>query len=340
MKRFDLPFATPLALSPRFINLHANETQKDSENGSTASELTEGLLAKAAAISPKFFYNTLGSRLFEAITALDEYYPTRTEAGIFQAASPQIAGALAQNGLHRPCLIDLGAGNCAKAAALIPVIKPSQYVPVDISADFLEDAAGQLQNSFPELDIVGVGMDFSSGLLLPNEVQAHDRVYFYPGSSLGNFHPAQALAFLRNMADPSQGKAQGLLLGIDLVKDKYLLEAAYDDTLGVTASFNKNLLRNVNTLLAADFDVRQWQHVALFNTAKSRIEMHLQARCDLMVTWPGHSRHFQTGERIHTESSYKYTQESMTNLLRQAGFGQVHCWTDAQHWFAVFWATV
>ena len=125
MKRFDLPFSTPLAPAPRFINLHASETQEASENGSTASELTEGLMAEAAAISPKFFYNTLGSRLFEAITALDEYYPTRTEAGIFQAASAQIASALAQTGLKRPCLIDLGAGNCAKAAALIPVIKPS-----------------------------------------------------------------------------------------------------------------------------------------------------------------------------------------------------------------------
>ena len=297
-------------------------------------------MAEAAAISPKFFYNTLGSRLFEAITVLDEYYPTRTEAGIFQAASTQIADALVQAGLDRPCLIDLGAGNCAKAAALIPVIKPGQYVPVDISADFLKDAAGQLQNSFPELDIVGVGMDFSSGLLLPKEVQAHGRVYFYPGSSLGNFQPAQALAFLQNMVDPSQGKARGLLLGIDLVKDINLLEAAYDDTLGVTASFNKNLLRNVNALLAADFDVRQWQHVARFDNAKSRVEMYLQAHCDLIVTWPGHSRHFRTGERIHTESSYKYTRESMTSLLLQAGFGQVRCWTDAQHWFAVFWAAV
>lgn len=341
MKRSDLLFDQPPAASslstPRFINLRDSES-REQETGSIASELTQGLTAQAAALSPKFFYNTLGSKLFEAITALDEYYPTRTEAGIFQAASLQIAGALAQAGLNHPCLIDLGAGNCAKALALMPVIKPQQYVPVDISADFLRDAAGQVQNSFPALDIVGVGMDFSAGLRLPDEVQLHDRVYFYPGSSLGNFQPAQALAFLRNIADKTQGKARGLLLGIDLVKDTATLEAAYDDALGVTAAFNKNLLRHVNELLAADFDVRQWKHVAVFNAAQSRIEMHLEALSDLTVTWPGHSRQFVAGERIHTESSYKYTVESMTDMLKQAGFSQVRHWTDPQQWFAVFWA--
>lgn len=334
---FDLPPAASPLPTPRFINLRDSESSEP-ETGSIASELTQGLMAQSAALSPKFFYNNLGSKLFEAITVLDEYYPTRTEAGIFQSASPQIAGALAQAALNHPCLIDLGAGNCAKALALMPVIKPKQYVPVDISTDFLRDAAGQVQNSFPTLDIVGVGMDFSAGLRLPDEVQLHDRVYFYPGSSLGNFEPLQALAFLRNIADKAQGKARGLLLGIDLVKDPSTLEAAYDDALGVTAAFNKNLLRNVNELLAADFDIRQWKHVAVFNAAQSRIEMHLEALSNLTVTWPGHSRQFVAGERIHTESSYKYTVESMTDLLKQAGFSHVRHWTDPQQWFAVFWA--
>lgn len=336
---FDLSLTTPSLPTPRFINLRGSASPSH-ETGSIACELTQGLMAQTAALSPKFFYNTLGSRLFEAITVLDEYYPTRTEAGIFQAASAQIAGALAQVGLNHPCLIDLGAGNCAKALALMPVIQPRQYVPVDISTDFLKDAAGQVQNSFPALDIVGLGMDFSSRLCLPDAVQAHERVYFYPGSSLGNFQPAQALAFLRTMADPAQGKARGLLLGIDLVKDTATLEAAYDDALGVTAAFNKNLLRHVNELLAADFDVRQWRHVALFNPAQSRIEMHLEALRDLTVRWPGHSRSFLAGERIHTESSYKYTVEGMTALLKQAGFGHVQHWSDPKHWFAVFWAAL
>jgi dimethylhistidine N-methyltransferase len=336
---FDFPMDAPPAATPRFVNL-CEEQSSARKTRSTAQELAEGLTAEKASVSPKFFYNALGSKLFEAITGLAEYYPTRTEAGIFAAAQAQIAQTLAETGLHHPCLIDLGAGNCAKALALITHLRPRQYVPVDISVDFLKGAAGQVQNSFPALDIVGLGMDFSAGLALPGEVQEHDRVFFYPGSSLGNFQPEQALQFLQHMADPAQGKARGLLLGIDLVKDKATLEAAYDDALGVTAAFNKNLLRNVNDLLAADFDVRQWRHVALFDTRQSRIEMHLQARCGLTVGWPGQTRQFLAGERIHTESSYKYTLETMTALLKQAGFRHVRHWTDPQHWFAVFWAAV
>jgi dimethylhistidine N-methyltransferase len=324
--------------SPQFINLYDDTLPGPS--GSAADEIAEGLLAKAATVSPKFFYNELGSKLFEAITGLNEYYPTRTEAGIFEASHNDIAQALAGAGITRPCLIDLGAGNCAKAMTLIPHLQPRQYVPVDISVDFLRDAAEQVQNSFPALDIVGRGMDFSAGLVLPDEVQTQDRVFFYPGSSLGNFHPGQALQFLQHIADPAQGKARGLLLGIDLVKDTELLEAAYDDALGVTGAFNKNLLLNINELLQSDFDVRQWRHVALFNADQSRIEMHLEAACDLTVRWPGRERHFSAGERIHTECSYKYTVEGMTALLRQAGFTQVEHWSDPTSWFAVFWATV
>ncbi len=303
------------------------------------AELGAGLLADRACVSPKFFYNPLGSKLFEAITGLEEYYPTRTESGIFDAASSDISASLSSANIQRPCLIDLGAGNCVKALSLMTHLRPHQYVPVDISVEFLRDAAGQVQNSYPDLDIIGVGMDFSSGLHLPDAVQRDDRVFFYPGSSLGNFHPAQALSFLKHIADPTQGMARGLLLGIDLVKDMAILEAAYDDGLGVTAAFNKNLLLNVNDLLGSDFDIRQWQHVALFNATDSRIEMHLEATCKLAVQWPGHHRQFAKGERILTECSYKYTPESMTALLREAGFVEVKYWTDPQAWFAVFWAT-
>ena len=331
--------APHLPAMPRFIDC-SSAGSSSQPTLQAVQELTSGLTAEAASVSPKFFYNTLGSRIFEAITALDEYYPTRTEAGIFTAAHAQMAKAMTDSGVSRPCLIDLGAGNCAKALALIPHLQPKQYVPVDISVDFLRDAAGQLQKNFPELDIVGVGMDFSASLSLPDEVQAHDRVFFYPGSSLGNFQPDDALTFLRQMADPLQGKTRGLLLGIDLVKPTRILEAAYDDALGVTAAFNKNLLRNVNDLLAADFDERQWRHVAFFNAEKSRIEMHLEAINDLSVAWPGHVRRFAKGERIHTESSYKYTVESMTMLLENAGFKHITYWTDPNQWFAVFWAAL
>ena len=338
----DTPrLALPLPpLSPQFIDLY-NEGGVDALAAplDANAELIAGLHATPACVSPKYFYNPLGSKLFEAITGLDEYYPTRTEALIFEAANSQITAALIDAGITLPCLIDLGAGNCAKALALMPHIQPGQYVPVDISVEFLRDAAGQVQNSFPALDIVGLGMDFSKGVQLPPQVQSHDRVFFYPGSSLGNFQPAQALTFLSHIADPQEGMARGLLLGIDLVKDTAVLEAAYDDLLGVTAAFNKNLLININSILKSDFDLRQWQHVALFNTVESRIEMHLEASCKLAVEWPGHHRQFAKGERILTEYSYKYTLASMTALLRQAGFKDVRYWTDPKSWFAVFWAT-
>ena len=324
--------------SPQFIDSYSASRQGQAQDA--ARELAQGLVASSASIAPKYFYDALGSKLFEAITGLDEYYPTRTEAGIFEFAQSEIARAVAGAGISQPCLIDLGAGNCAKATRLIPQMQPRQYVPVDISVDFLRGSAEQLQATFPALEIIAVGMDFSTGLHLPLEVQQQDWVFFYPGSSLGNFSPAQALAFLQRITDPSQGQARGLLLGIDLVKDPATLEAAYDDALGVTAAFNKNLLRHVNTLLDADFDVAQWKHVALFNEAESRIEMHLEALCDLRLRWPGGERAFRTGERIHTESSYKYTLASMSALLRQAGFSQVQHWTDPKNWFGVFWASV
>ncbi len=327
------------ALTPQFINM----TQTMSNNGTGTAgiqqELTASLLKPVATLSPKFFYDALGSRLFEAITLLDEYYPTRTEAAIFEAHNAHIAQAVLDAGIQNACLIDLGAGNCAKAAALIPYLKPNQYVPVDISIDFLRDAASQVQASFPSLSVVGVGMDFSSALNLPDGVQSHDRVFFYPGSSVGNFTPPDALRFLQQIASPAQGNACGLLLGIDLVKDAAVLEAAYDDAPGVTAAFNKNVLLNVNEQLGADFDLSQWRHVALFNLQASRIEMHLQAVADTTVHWPGHERAFKAGERIHTENSYKYTLEAMTALLKEAGFRRVEHWTDAQGWFGVFWAS-
>jgi dimethylhistidine N-methyltransferase len=335
---FAHELSPPAAGSPRFIDQYGETSRLASH--SAQDELAQSLSAAQASIAPKYFYDALGSRLFEAITALDEYYPTRTEASIFDTASAEITEAMVASGITQPCLIDLGAGNCAKSARLIPHLLPRQYVPVDISVGFLRDAAEQVQTAFPALDIVGVGMDFSASLSLPPAVQAQDRVFFYPGSSLGNFSPDEALNFLKQIGDTSQGRARGLLLGIDLVKDKAVLEAAYDDALGVTAAFNKNVLLHVNDLMGADFDVRQWRHIALFNEVDSRIEMHLQAECNLTVSWPGSERRFVAGERIHTENSYKYTLDSMSALLREAGFSGLRCWTDPAKWFAVFWAAV
>lgn len=295
------------------------------------AELSAGLMARDACIAPKFLYDALGSKLFEAICELPEYYLTRTEAAVFSAHLPAIAESVGQG----VTLIDLGAGNCAKAARLFDALQPAQYVPVDISVDFLRDALGLLRQRFPEIKMTGLGLDFSEALDLPDAVRREHRLFFYPGSSIGNFTPQQALAFLRRIHDASGQDRGGLLIGVDLIKDRQILEAAYDDALGVTAAFNLNLLRHLNALLQADFDVREWRHRACFNAEQNRIEMHLEAARTVDVSWPGGRRRFEEGERIHTENSYKYTREDFVMLLERAGFGHVRCWTDAQGWFMV-----
>jgi len=297
------------------------------------AEITAGLLAARPGISPKYLYDTLGSRLFEAICELDEYYPTRTEAAIFARYGAEMAASIG----HGASLIDLGAGNCAKAAQLFPLLRPQQYVPLDISVEFLTQAVCGLQQRFPAIEMTPLGLDFSAGFSLPESVSASHRLFFYPGSSIGNFSPEQALALLRNLR-ANAGDDGGLLIGIDLVKDSAVLDAAYNDALGVTAAFNLNLLRHVNRLIAADFDLQQWQHYAYFDAAASRIEMHLEARTALSVHWQGGSQQFARGERLHTEDSYKYTLQSFRQLLERAGFETVQHWTDPDNWFAVLYA--
>lgn len=294
------------------------------------AELSAELLAPQAATSPKYLYDALGSKLFEAICELPEYYPTRTEAAIFDAHLADIARSTGRGST----LIDLGAGNCAKAARLFSVLQPAQYVPVDISVDFLKDAVDRLRQRFPLVKMTGVGLDFSTTLELPETVRRDKRLFFYPGSSIGNFAPEQAAALLGRLRDACRGDG-GLLIGVDLLKDKPVLDAAYDDALGVTASFNLNLLLHLNTLLDADFDVRDWQHRGYFNEERGRIEMHLEARRNTVVTWQGGRRHFRQAERIHTESSYKYTRQSFLQILERAGFGTIRTWTDERGWFMV-----
>ena len=298
-------------------------------------EISSGLLAREAWTSPKYLYDALGSKLFEAICALPEYYPTRTEAAIFARHGAEIAHAVGPGST----LIDLGAGNCAKAASLFPLLHPAQYVAVDISYDFLSESLGRLQQRFPHIEMTGLGLDFSSRLDLPDSVHEARRLFFYPGSSIGNFAPEQATAFLRRLRANADGDG-GLLIGVDLIKDDAILDAAYDDALGVTAAFNLNMLRHVNGLIGADFDVRAWQHHGFFNADERRVEMHLEARSEQVVHWKGGQRRFAKGERIHTEDSYKYTRASFVGLLEQAGFSTVQVWTDPQQWFAVIYARV
>jgi L-histidine N-alpha-methyltransferase len=293
-------------------------------------ELVQGLLQPTPHIAPKFLYDALGSKLFEAITELDEYYPTRTEATIFGRHLDEMAQAC---GIGQT-LVDLGAGNCAKAARLFGSLRPSLYVAVDIASDFLRGALSELQSRHPQLPMLGLGLDFTAALEFPPQAGDGKRLMFYPGSSIGNFTPEAATAFLGRVRAAAPGGA--LLIGVDLVKPAALLEAAYDDALGVTAAFNLNLLRHVNRLLGSDFDVRQWRHVAFYDADQARIEMHLEARCDLLVKWPGGRLSRRAGERVHTENAYKYSVEGFATLLRRAGYSDSRCWTDPQGWFAVF----
>ncbi|XLZ72118.1 L-histidine N(alpha)-methyltransferase [Massilia sp. SR12] len=302
-------------------------------DAATIADISAGLLAPQASTSPKYFYDSLGSHLFEAICELPEYYPTRTEAAIFA----QHGAAMAQHIGPGATLLDLGAGNCAKAASLFPLLQPKQYVPVDISSDFLQQAVSQLRQRFPAITITPLVTDLSQPLLLPPSVPVARRQFFYPGSSIGNFTPHQAIAFLRQVRE-NVGADGGLLIGVDLVKDPAVLDAAYDDAIGVTAAFNLNLLRHLNHLAGANFEPAQWRHVAFFNDAESRIEMHLETRCALSVQWQGGERAFAQGERIHTENSYKYTVAGFTRLLADAGFRVDGTWTDDAHWFAVMHA--
>jgi dimethylhistidine N-methyltransferase len=301
--------------------------RSDTHTSVIRDELIAGLRAPHASTSPKYLYDALGSRLFEAICELPEYYPTRTEAAIFARHGADMAASVGPGAT----LIDLGAGNCAKAARLFPLLAPAQYVPIDISADFLHAAVAQLELQFPDIAMLPLGMDFSSTLALPPAVSRERRLFFYPGSSIGNFHPDDALAFLRRMREAGGD----LLIGVDLVKDHALLDAAYDDALGVTASFNLNLLNHLNRLLGADFKLREWRHRGFFNPQESRIEMHLEARRDTVVRWQGGERRFGEGERIHTENSYKYTPDSFAGLLHQAGYQPAQRWTDERGWFMV-----
>ena len=330
---------TPAAL--QFVQTHRADPD------AVRAELAAGLLAHPAHVAPKFFYDALGSRLFDAITELSEYYPTRTEAALFAQHGAEMALRVPPGAV----LIDLGAGSCAKAAGLFPVLRPAAYIAVDISVDYLRDAMAQLQQRHPVLPMLGLGMDFSSAFTLPEPVTNWlsaqgladaPRCVFYPGSSIGNFNPAEALTLLSQAravcADGAPGG--GLLIGVDRVKDKAVLEPAYDDSLGVTAAFNRNLLLNTNALLGTDFAPARWRHVAFYNEADARIEMHLASVGAQTVRWPGGERAFADGERMHTENSCKWTPERFRALLGEAGFGPGTHWTDPRDWFSVFWAPV
>ncbi len=317
--------------------MNAPPSAEGSEAAPTAevAHLLAGLASACPSIAPKYFYDELGSRLFTAITALPEYYPTRTEAELLAQHLPAITAAAPTVGAT---LIDLGAGNCEKAARLFAAVRPTTYVAVDISAEFLRGCLARLQRLHTGITMLGVGTDFSARLDLPPSVPSHRRLFFYPGSSIGNFTPRDAHTFLRSVR--AQMLTDGVLwIGVDLQKARDVLELAYDDPLGVTAAFNKNVLQHVNRIVGTDFDLADWRHVAFYEPQLGRIEMHLEAVTDVRVTWPGGGRLFRAGQRIHTENSYKHTVPSFRALLAEAGLHTVGHWTDAAGWFAFFVAT-
>ncbi len=309
----------------------------------TPADLAAGIFAPHASFSPKYFYDALGCRLFQAICELPEYYVTRSESAIFEVHRDAIAKAV---GTHQQ-LVDLGAGDCQKAACWFPALDPQRYVAVDVARGIVEAALAEFSAEMPHTDFVGVIDDFSQTLNLDGVLGDAPVTFFYPGSSIGNFTPDEAAHFMaqtrrycgQSGSQSSAAAGSGLLIGVDMVKHSATLERAYDDATGVTAAFNKNVLNHINRLAGGNFDPANFRHVGVFNAQLSRIEMHLEAISTHSVMLAGRTRSFARGERIHTENSYKYTPQSFTALLNRAGFMQVKLWQDPQAHFAVFFAT-
>jgi dimethylhistidine N-methyltransferase len=309
----------------------APERQDAAAHVAFAEDVVVGLSACPKQLPAKYFYDARGSELFEEITALPEYYPTRTEMGILRENAADIAGHLPD----RCALIEFGAGASTKVRLLLAAsARVDTYVPVDISADFLAREAGRLEHDFPHLRVLPIAADFTHPFALPAEIAAMPRAGFFPGSTLGNFEPHEASRFLANTAQ-LLGVGACLVIGIDLVKDPEILRAAYNDAAGVTAAFNLNLLHRMNIELGGDFDPDAFSHYALFNRDKRRIEMHLASRVAQRVRVCGHSFDFRRGETIHTENSYKYTIDSFHSLAAGAGWRAQAVWTDSDQYFSV-----
>jgi len=296
-----------------------------------ARDVVAGLTARPKRLPPKYFYDETGARLFDEITRLPEYYPTRCELEILRERAADIARFFPQGS----ALIEFGSGSSKKVRILLdaaPTI--AAYVPVDISAEMLAQEAQALRRDFPRLAVEPVEADFTQPFALP-AVTGGARIGFFPGSTIGNFEPHEACAFMRH-AGRMLGTGAHLIIGVDLVKDPVVLNAAYNDKAGITAQFNLNLLARINRELGGDFDLDGFSHKAFYNSVRQRIEMHLVGKRRQKVRVAGRAIEFRTGETIHTENSYKYTLESFGALARGSGWTPAAVWTDADGMFSVY----
>jgi dimethylhistidine N-methyltransferase len=301
-----------------------------------AGRVAAALLANPASVAPKYFYDELGCALYGAICRLPEYYPTRTEAAIFRDYRNEISTAIGSG----KQFVDLGAGDCCKGQSWMPFASPVRYMAVDIAAAELARALSRLAPDFPEIEMLGVVCDFTVGLPIGDLLEGDRGVtFFYPGSSIGNFAPEEAVRFLARVREHCHGRpGSGLLIGVDGKKSRSVLDPAYDDALGVTAAFNRNALLHLNKRFGYDFALDGFRHVGFYNESQGRVEMHLESLRDQVVHLGEQQRRFARGERIHTENSYKYHAREFQAVLAEAGFQRISHWASPGDGFFVFFA--
>jgi dimethylhistidine N-methyltransferase len=316
------------------MNVHAAAVTKahrfDEATSAFAADVIGDLSQQPKRLSPKYFYDVAGSELFEEITLLPEYYPTRTELSILRDRGGAIS-AIVPDGA---ALVEFGAGATTKVRLLLNECAFGAYVPVDISGDFLKGQADALRRDFPGLGVYPVAADFTAPFALPDAIGAMPKVGFFPGSTLGNFEPHEAYSFLRSARD-ILGQGALMVIGVDLEKDERVLHDAYNDSAGVTARFNLNVLDRINHELGGNFDLSAFTHRAIYNRERHRIEMHLISKKAQSVRVLGRNFSFRAGESIHTESSYKYSLERFATLARGSGWTPRESWTDAASMFSV-----
>jgi dimethylhistidine N-methyltransferase len=294
------------------------------------TDVLAGLCGEAKRLSPKFFYDERGSQLFDAITELPEYYLTRTEIDLLRRHGEEMAGMLGDDGL----LFELGSGSNVKIRLLLDAQRPRVYAPIDISREHLRQSASAIARDHPELEVHAICADYSKPLELAGFLDAGRRTAYYPGSSIGNFDPTQAHDLLRRIAGLLEPDGR-LLIGVDLKKDPAVLDAAYNDSQGVTAEFNLNLLARINRELDADFDLGAFTHKAFYNETLGRVEMHLVATAPQLVRIDGRSFEFRAGESIHTENSYKFSVGEFRTLAAEAGLASLRVWQDPDALFSL-----